>query len=85
MLWTAGQKRVAREHRGQRAVIFEAARDAALAVHDVMGAKFTPPLRAPWYIEVADQPQVIRTPARRDRALAKLGAMFPGMVKGRPS
>lgn len=61
--------------------LYVAARDAALDVLVSSGqAKPVGAWKQPAYVR-ASQPPVLRTPASRDAALAKLGAMFPGIVK----
>jgi hypothetical protein len=81
MLWRAGQQREARERRETLADLFVAARDASLEVGVSTGqlkAKGT--WHLPSYMDV-EQP--VRSPESRDAMLAKLGAMFPGMVRRR--
>ena len=84
MMWDEAQARLARERRATLAAHYRAAVDAGLQVIVSAGqAKPRGTWRQPPYIE-AVAPDVVRTPASRDRALAKLGVMFPGIVV-RPS
>jgi hypothetical protein len=81
MLWQAGQERIGRERNVRLAESFTAARDAAMEVLVATGqAKPVGSWKQPPYIRAAKGP-VVRGPATRDAALAKLGAMFPGIVK----
>ena len=85
MLWDAGQDRVVREERARLTELFMAVRDAQL---DVLVATQQVKPRGTWrlpaYIASSDAPTAaLGTPAQRDRALARLGAMFPGMVRRR--
>jgi hypothetical protein len=81
MLWNAGQARVAREGRERLAELFVAFRDAALDVLVNTGqAKPKGTWRQPPYIH-SEAPQPLRSPAIRDKELARLGVMFPGMVR----
>lgn len=81
MLWDAAVKREAREQRARLAEHYRAAVDAGLQVL-VSGGQAKPVglWRQPPYIEPAPA-EVVRTPAQRDRALAKLALMFPGIVR----
>jgi hypothetical protein len=81
VLWTAGQERVSRENRGRLTELFVGVRDGYLA--GLVGAG-----QATWkgggdhlpsYARM-DVPTV-RSPGVRDVTLAKLGVMFPGIVK----
>ena len=84
MLWRAGQERVGRESRARLTELFTAARDAAMDVGVTTGQlKPQGTWRLPSYVR-AEPRQVLRSPAARDAALAKLGVMFPGIVRGRP-
>jgi hypothetical protein len=81
MLWNAGQERLGRERTVRLAESFTVARDAALEVLVATGqAKPVGSWKQPLYIR-ASRPPVVRSPATRDTALAKLGRMFPGIVK----
>jgi hypothetical protein len=81
MLWQAGQKRLAREGRERLTELFVAARDAGLDVLVSTGqAKPKGAWRLPPYARPESTPSV-RNPAVRDATLAKLGMMFPGMVR----
>ena len=84
MLWKAGQQRVEREQRARMGELFVAMRDADLDVGVTTGRlKPQGTWRLPRYVR-GDEPHPLRSPATRDAMLAKLGVMFPGMVKGRP-
>jgi hypothetical protein len=81
MLWDEGQKRLARERRDRLAELFVAARDAEL---DVMVRTGQAKPRGPWSLPAYAAPpraEVRRSPADRDRALAALGVMYPGIVR----
>ena len=81
MLWNAGQERLSRERTVRLSEAFTAARDAALEVLVSTGqAKPVGSWKQPAYVR-ATRPQPVRSPATRDAVLAKLGAMFPGIVK----
>jgi hypothetical protein len=81
MLWEAGQERITREGRERLAERFAAARDAHLDVLVSTGAvKARGAWRLPAYAR-SEAPQELRSPAERDRALLRLGMMFPGMVR----
>jgi len=81
MLWDAGQQRIGRESRERLVERFTAARDAHLDVLVTTGsAKARGTWRLPAYAR-SDQPQELRSPAERDRALLQLGIMFPGIVR----
>jgi len=61
--------------------LFIAGRDAGLDNLVTTGqVKTRGAWKLPAYVR-ADAPAPVRSPASRDAALAKLGAMFPGMVK----
>ena len=80
MLWDAGQRRIAREQRERLAELFTASRDAALDVLVSTGqAKAKGAWRRPHYLTSDAQPS--RSPETRDRALASLALMFPGVVR----
>jgi len=79
MLWTAGQQRTVREGRERLTELYVGARDGYIAGNVAIGkAKARGDIR-PAYAR-NDRP-TLRSPAARDRALAKLGLMFPGMVR----
>lgn len=79
MLWMAGQERIRRESRDRRAETWEAVRDAYVAGNVATGkAKWSEGPRLPAYVTLA-APKTT-DPAERQRALARLGAMFPGSV-----
>jgi hypothetical protein len=81
MLWNAGQERLVRERDARLAESFVTARDAALEVLVATGqAKPKGAWKQPPYIR-SRWPDLVRGPATRDATLAKLGAMFPGIVK----
>jgi hypothetical protein len=70
-----------RERTARLVELFTTARDAALDVGVSTGQlKPVGRWRQPFYI-TADAAPVVRSPAVRDAALLKLGAMFPGMVR----
>ena len=80
MLWNAGQERLTRERNVRLAESFITARDASLDVLVSTGqAKPVGAWKQPPYVRAA-KAQPVRSPATRDAALAKLGAMFPGIV-----
>ncbi len=82
MLWTASQDRQQREHRARLVDLFLTARDAELDVGVATGRlKPVGTWHQPWYVTAdrSDQPQVLRTPAQRDMALAYLEAQ--GMLR----
>ena len=81
MLWEAGQRRLARERRERLAELFTAFRDAAL---DVLVSTGQAKPRGTWRLPAYARPErveAVRTPAERDRALARLGALIPGSVR----
>ena len=81
MLWEAGQRRVARERRERLAELFTAARDAAL---DVLVSTGQAKAKGAWRLPAYARPpagQRVRTPAERDRSLARLAALIPGSVR----
>jgi hypothetical protein len=81
MLWNAGQARVAREGRERLTELFVAFRDADLDVLVNTGqAKPKGTWRLPSYVR-SEAPAPLRSPAIRDKELARIGAMFPGMVR----
>lgn len=82
MLWTEGQRRLARERRERLTEQFTAARDAALEVLVSTGqAKPLGAWRLPSYARPPAGGARQRTPAERDRALAALAVMYPGVVR----
>lgn len=83
MLWTAGQARVAREGRERLAELYVGVRDGYLAGNVAAGkAKWSGGGdHLPSYARPVSGEQPLRSPAGRDATLAKLGVMFPGMVK----
>jgi hypothetical protein len=81
MLWKAGQTRLEQEQRARLAEHFVASRDAALDVMVATGqAKSRGAWRLPSYVR-GDSPARTGSPVQRDAILAKLGVMFPGMVR----
>lgn len=79
-LWNAGQARLTADRRARMRDDFHVARDAGLEVLVSSGyAKARGSWRQPAYVQQA-RPPVERTPAARDRMLAKLGSMLPGVV-----
>ena len=81
MLWDAGQERIAREGRERLAELYVGVRDGYVAGRVAGGASTWKGdgEHVPSYAR-SDVP-VQRSPAVRDSTLAKLGAMFPGMVR----
>lgn len=80
MLWDAGQQRVQREARDRLAELYVGVRDGYVAGNVATGkAKWSGGEHVPAYAR-PDVP-VLRSPEVRDRTLAKLGAMFPGIVQ----
>lgn len=81
MLWDAGQQRIAREGRERLTELFVASRDAALDVLVSTGqAKSHGSWSLPTYAR-SEREGPRGTPAERDLTLARLGLMFPGMVR----
>ena len=81
MLWDAGQARIAREQRTRLGEHYRAAVDAGLQVLGSSGrAKPKGAWRLPAYVEPPPT-EIERTPETRDRTLAKLAIMFPGIVR----
>lgn len=81
MLWDAGQRRMARESRERRTELFVAFRDAGL---DVLVSSGQAKPKGAWRLPPYARPesmQSVRSPAARDITLAKLGMMYPGMVR----
>jgi hypothetical protein len=81
VLWAAGEVRVSRENRDRLAELYVGARDGYLAAIVASGqATWTGGGdHLPSYARM-DVPTV-RSPGVRDVTLAKLGVMFPGIVK----
>lgn len=83
MLWNAGQARQARESRDRLVELYVGVRDGYVSGNvSLKRARFKGGHQDPPYVrrlEAADT--VLRSPATRDQELAKLGAMFPGMVR----
>jgi len=80
MLWTAGQERVERESRARLAELYVGVRDGYVAGNVSTGkAKWSGGEHVPAYLR--SEAAVIRSPEVRDRTLAKLSAMFPGIVR----
>mgnify|MGYP000335681777 CR=1 FL=1 len=80
MLWTAGQERVQRESRERLAELYVGVRDGYVAGNVATGkAKWSGSEHVPAYAR-SDTP-VQRSPEVRDRTLAKLSTMFPGIVR----
>jgi hypothetical protein len=81
MLWSAGQARTLREGRERLAELYVGVRDGYVAGNVGMGkAKSVGARRLPSYLAPVAAP-IVRSPAVRDAALAKLGAQFPGIVR----
>lgn len=83
MFWTAGQARVARESRERLVEMYVGVRDGQLASESTIGrVTFRGGYQQPRYVRMQSGEDLVqRSPAIRDQALAKLGAMFPGMVR----
>lgn len=82
MLWNAGQARIARESRDRLTELYVGVRDGHTASEVSLGrARWKGGAGAPSYVRGSPDEPVQRSPAIRDRALAELGAMFPGMVR----
>jgi hypothetical protein len=83
VLWNAGQARQARQSRDHLTELYVGVRDGYVAGNATLSrVRFKGGYRAPGYVRRAEaQEPVMRSPAERDRELAKLGAMFPGMVR----
>jgi hypothetical protein len=83
VLWTAGQARIARESRERLVELYVGVRDGSVAGEATLGrAKWKGGFQAPAYVRSAQKAEPVRrSPAIRDRALAELGAMFPGIVR----
>lgn len=83
MLWNAGQARQARESRDRLVELYVGVRDGYVSANVALNrAKFRGGYEVPRYVRQASADEVVRrSPEIRDRALAKLGAMYPGMVR----
>ena len=82
MLWDAGQQRTAREGRERLTELYVGVRDGYVAGNVSVGrAKWKGGSQVPAYAEHTNRPVIQRSPAIRDEALAKLGAMYPGIVR----
>jgi hypothetical protein len=82
VLWRAGQERETREQKDRLVEAFVAGRDAALdALVNSGQVKAKGPWRLPSYVRRESTQQRTGSPVERDATLAKLGVMFPGMVK----
>ena len=84
MLWNAGQARQARESRDRLVELYVGVRDGYVSgeVDARAGRKFRGGYQVPRYVKRASGDElVLRSPEARDQELAKLGAMFPGMVR----
>lgn len=84
MFWEAAQQRLTRARRSRLAEHYRAAYDAAM--HVLVSSGQAKPVgggtwRSPEYID-AQRSAPVRTPAARDRALAQLSVLIPGIVKG---
>lgn len=81
-LWNAGQARLARERRDRMAEDFRVARDAQLDVAVTTGqAKPIGTWKLPPYARPERPEGVVRSPETRDRTLARLNALIPGIVR----
>lgn len=79
MLWEAGQERVVRESRARRAELFEAVRDAVIAVDIAVGrAKASGTYRMPAYAQGERDPNAPR------RGLRQLIADQGGRIRRSP-
>lgn len=83
MLWNAGQARQARESRERLVELYVGVRDGYLSGEvTLQRARFRGGYQEPRYVKRARGDEgVLRSPEVRDQELAKLGAMFPGMVR----
>ena len=83
MLWNAGQARQARESRDRLVELYVGVRDGYVSANVSLNrARFRGGYQVPRYVRRAESDElVLRSPAARDEELAKLGAMFPGMVR----
>ena len=83
MLWDAGQARQARESRDRLVELYVGVRDGYVSANVTLNrAKFRGGYQVPRYVRKASGEElVLRSPEARDQELAKLGAMFPGMVR----
>lgn len=79
MLWDAGQQRVLREGRERLAELYVGVRDGYVAANVALKRATAKGDITPSYAR-APEPEVQRSPAIRDAALARLGEMYPGMV-----
>lgn len=81
MFWQAGQARIARESRDRLIELYVGARDGYLAGEVALRRAKLRGSAEPSYVRRAQaETTTRRSPAVRDRALAKLATMFPGMV-----
>ena len=83
MLWDAGQARQARESRDRLVELYVGVRDGYVSGNVALNrAKFRGGYQVPRYVKRASGDElVLRSPEARDQELARLGAMFPGMVR----
>ena len=83
MLWDAGQARQARESRDRLVELYVGVRDGYVSAEvQLQRTKFRGGYQVPGYVKRASGEELVqRSPEARDRELAKLGAMFPGMVR----
>jgi hypothetical protein len=82
MLWDAGQARTSRETRDRMTELYVGVRDGYVAGNVALRrARWKGGGSVPAYVAERPDARVRRSPEIRDRALAKLGAMYPGMVR----
>jgi hypothetical protein len=82
MLWDAGQQRTTREGRDRLTELYVGVRDGYVAGNVAVGrAKWKGGAGTPAYVERAQRPDIQRSPAIRDMALAQLAEAFPGIVR----
>lgn len=83
VLWDAGQARHARESRDRLVELYVGVRDGYVSANVTLNrARFRGGYQAPRYVRAERAEEVVRrSPTVRDQELAKLGAMFPGMVR----
>lgn len=82
MLWDEARKRKVRERTARLAEHYRAAVDAGLQVLVSSGtAKPVGSWTRPDYIEAPTPAEPVRTPETRDRTIARLAALIPGIVR----
>lgn len=81
MLWKAGQDRLVTERRSRMAETYAAVRDGQLAADIAAGRVKTRGDARPAYVRDGSA----RNTGSRQATVARLAAMFPGVVTSRPS